>query len=91
MKHKSLNQLLCAATINQQFCDMLLHNPEQALATGYLGQSFALTPEEQELITKIQARDLEDLAARVYCWMTATDTKSVRSIPASVTVELDAC
>jgi len=69
MNHKSLNQLLCAATVNRRFCETLLHDPAQAVATGYLGQAFSLTPEERELVTGIQAQHLEDFAAQIYCWI----------------------
>jgi hypothetical protein len=69
MKHKSLNQLLCAATVNGRFRDMLLRDPAQALAAGYLDHTFSLTPEERELVMGIQAHRLEDFAAQVYCWI----------------------
>ena len=71
MKHKSLNQLLCAATVNRRFRETLLHNPAQAIATGYFNHTFALTPEEQELVVSIQAQRLEDFAAQVYHWISA--------------------
>ena len=45
MKHKGLNQLLCAATVNNRFRETLLHNPAQAIATGYFDHTFSLTPE----------------------------------------------
>ena len=71
MKHKGLNQLLCAATINRRFRETLLRNPAQAVATGYFNHSFPLTPEERNLVTSIQAQRLEDFAAQVYCWIAA--------------------
>lgn len=71
MKHKSLNQLLCAATVNRRFRETLLRNPAQAIATGYFNYTFALTPEEQELVISIQAQQLEDFAAQVYRWISA--------------------
>jgi hypothetical protein len=69
MQHKSLNQLLCAATVNGRFCETLLRNPAKALATGYCEHTFALTPEEQELVLGIQAQRLEDFAAQVHRWL----------------------
>jgi hypothetical protein len=69
MKHKGLNQLLCAATVNNRFCETLLHNPAQAIATGYFDHTFSLTPEERELVINIQAQKLEDFAAQVYRWI----------------------
>jgi hypothetical protein len=70
MQHKSLNQLLCAATVNGRFRETLLHNPAKALAAGYGEHTFALTPEERELVLGIRAQRLEDFAAQVYRWLT---------------------
>ncbi|MGD8466061.1 MAG: hypothetical protein PVI09_19555 [Anaerolineae bacterium] len=69
MKHKGLNQLLCAATVNGRFRETLLHNPAQALAGGYLNHTFTLTPEEHELVLGINAQGLEDFAAQVHDWI----------------------
>lgn len=69
IQHKSLNQLLCAATVNGRFREMLLRDPAQAIATGYFEHSFCLTPEERDLVVGIQAGRLEDFAAQVYHWM----------------------
>ncbi|MGQ9599546.1 MAG: hypothetical protein ACUVWZ_09025 [Anaerolineae bacterium] len=69
MKHKALNQLLCAAMVNTQFREILLRDPAQAIATGYLDHSFSLTREERELVLGIQAQQLEDFAAQVYHWI----------------------
>jgi hypothetical protein len=69
IQHKSLNQLLCAATVNGRFRDMLLQDPARAIATGYFDHSFCLTPEERDLVVGIRAGKLEDFAAQVYHWM----------------------
>lgn len=69
IQHKSLNQLLCAATVNGRFREMLLRDPAQAIATGYFEHSFCLTPEERDLVVGIRAGKLEDFAAQVYHWM----------------------
>ena len=66
MNHKSLNQLLCAATINVRFRETLLHDPAKAIASGYFDHSFALTQEERDLVVGIRAQGLEDFAAQVY-------------------------
>jgi hypothetical protein len=70
VKHKSLNQLLCAATVNVRFRDMLLRDPARAIDTGYFDHRFSLTPEEKEMVLGIEARQLEDFAAQIYSWMT---------------------
>jgi len=84
MPHKGLNQLLCAATVNRRFRESLLRNPAQAIATGYFNHSFALTPEEQQLVTGIQAQQLEDFAAQVYCWISADGNGPSHNIMASL-------
>jgi hypothetical protein len=60
-----LSQVFAAAVVNQQFCDMLLQNPSIALQRGYLGETFSLSEEEQDLITSIRAHSLSDLAKQV--------------------------
>jgi len=60
-----LSQVFAAAVVNQQFCNMLLQNPSIALQKGYLGQTFSLSKEEQDLITSIRAKSLSDLAKQV--------------------------
>jgi hypothetical protein len=69
MNHKSLNQLLCAATVNVRFREVLLRDPAKAIASGYFDHNFALTQEEQDLVVGIQAHRLEDFAAQVYHWI----------------------
>jgi hypothetical protein len=66
MNHKSLNELVCAATVNVRFRETLLRDPAKAIAAGYFGHSFALTQEERDLVVGIQAKGLEDFAAQVY-------------------------
>ena len=60
-----LSQVFAAAVVNQQFCDMLLQDPSIALQNGYLGQTFSLRKEEQDLITTIRAKSLADLAKQI--------------------------
>jgi len=79
MKHKSLNQLICAATINGRFRDLLLRDPAQAIAAGYYDHGFSLTPEERNLVIGIRARKLEDFAAQVYQWVSGTGSGPDRS------------
>lgn len=69
MEHKGLNQLLCAATVNGRFRNVLLSDPAQALALGYFDHTFSLTPEERTLVVNIQAQRLEDFAAEVHHWL----------------------
>ena len=60
-----LSRLVTAAVINQKFCDLLLTSPTTALASGYSGESFDLTPEERELVLSIRASSLTDFAVKL--------------------------
>ncbi|MBI5840717.1 MAG: hypothetical protein HZB19_11510 [Chloroflexi bacterium] len=60
-----LSRMFAAAVVNQQFCEMLLRNPHEALQKGYLGETFSLSKEERDLIVSIRARSLSDLARQV--------------------------
>ena len=57
-----LSRLLAAAVVNQQFCHLLLEDPEQALNNGFQGESFLFTEEERDLILSIRTDSLADLA-----------------------------
>lgn len=60
-----LSRVFSAAVVNRQFCNMLLEDPYMALKKGYLGETFSLSKEEQDLIVSIRANSLADLAKQV--------------------------
>jgi len=60
-----LSRLVTAAVVNRKFCNLLLISPTVALAAGYNGESFHLTPEEQELVISIRASSLTDFAEQL--------------------------
>ncbi len=60
-----LSRVFAAAVVNQQFREMLLHDPHTALQKGYMGEAFLLSKEEQELIISIRANTLSELAREV--------------------------
>jgi len=60
-----LSRVFAAAVVNQQFCKMLLQDPYAALQKGYLGESFFLSQQEQDLLVSIRANTLSDLAKQV--------------------------
>jgi hypothetical protein len=64
-KRTGLHRLFAAAIVSDQFCSTLLRKPEEALANGYLGQTFILTEQEKTLIKSIRAETLTDLAQKV--------------------------
>jgi hypothetical protein len=63
--HTGIDGVFAAAVISRSFCRMLLSDPEQALRQGYLGKSFAISPEDSALIVSINAQSLPDLAQQV--------------------------
>ena len=72
LRSNELNRVFAAAIVSQQFCDMLLKDPKEALKTGYLGETFVLTPEEVSLIASIRADSLAEFARELYV-LTGTD------------------
>ena len=60
-----LHRLFAAAIVSDQFRKTLLNKPEEALANGYLGQTFTLTDREKMIIKSIRADTLTDLAQQV--------------------------
>jgi hypothetical protein len=60
-----LSRVFAAAVVNQQFREMLLRDPLDALQKGYMGERFLLSKEEWELIISIRAESLPDLAQQV--------------------------
>jgi hypothetical protein len=60
-----LHRLFAAAIVSDQFRETLLNKPEEALANGYLGQTFLLTDREKMIIKSVRADTLTDLAQKV--------------------------
>ena len=73
MSHKGLNQLLCAALVNDRFRAELLADPSQAARKGYYGQKFALHPDELSLVSSIRVKGIEEFAAVIYRWIASQD------------------
>lgn len=61
----ALQRLFAAAVVSDQFRRTLLRAPEEALANGYLGQTFPLTDQEKKIIKTIRAETLTDFAQKV--------------------------
>lgn len=60
-----LHRLFAAAVVSDQFRQTLLNKPGEALANGYLGQTFTLTDREKLILETIRADTLTDLAQKV--------------------------
>ncbi len=61
----NISRLITAAVVNQGFCRLLLSNPEQAISSGYNGETFRLDRHERELVLSIQASSLADFAVKI--------------------------
>ena len=62
---KSLNRLMSAAVVSPRFCRLLLSDPVSALAAGYNGERFQLTPEEVRLVCSIRTTTVRGFAAQL--------------------------
>ena len=69
MKTRGLNELLCAALINETFRMDLLQEPRMAALSGYDGHAFDLTEAELDLVGCIRADSIEDFCVQVAEWM----------------------
>lgn len=62
-QNDELNRLLSAAVVSKSFRNMLLANPEIAVASGYQGETFNLSTQDQNWLSSIHPASLVDLAA----------------------------
>jgi len=60
-----LNRLLSAAVVSKTFCNILLANPEIALASGYQGETFNLSDADRNWLFSIRPSNLVDFAANM--------------------------
>jgi hypothetical protein len=60
-----LSRLLTAATVSTKFRQLLLTNPEQALANGYNGEVFHLDAQDLDKIMSIQALTIREFAQQL--------------------------
>jgi hypothetical protein len=77
-----LNRLLSAAVISKSFRNMLLTNPEIAVASGYQGETFNLSLEDQNWLYSIRPSNLVDLAANMVTYQQESKLKlPVKPVP----------
>ena len=62
---KNLNRLLSAAVVSPHFRRLLLTDPVAALAVGYNGEEFHLTPAEYAAVTSMRVASIRDFAAQL--------------------------
>jgi hypothetical protein len=70
-----LNRLLSAAVVSKSFRNMLLTNPEIAVASGYQGETFNLSHEDQSWLYSIRPSNLIDLAANMVTYQQESKVK----------------
>ena len=64
-EHLEISRLMAAATVNPDFCQMLLVDPMKAIEDGYQGETFHLSDLERYLLLFIHADSLAELACQI--------------------------
>lgn len=62
---KNLNRLISAAVVSPRFRALLLSDPVAALAAGYNGERFQLTPAEYAAVTSLRVTNVREFAAQL--------------------------
>jgi len=62
---KNINRLVSAAVVSPLFRHLLFSDPVAALAAGYNGENFQLTPAEYAAVTSLQVTTVRDFAAQL--------------------------
>ena len=76
-----LNRMLCAAVVSKSFRNMLLTNPEIALASGYQGETFHLSDEDQSWLFSMRPASLVDLAANMVTYQQSSRQDNRMQVP----------
>jgi hypothetical protein len=64
-REREFSRILTAAVVNQNFCKLLLSDPESAIRKGYGGEDFHLAVEEAKKLALIRAATLADFARQL--------------------------
>ena len=59
------SRILTAAVINQQFRNLLLNDPNQAVSLGFNGESFNLSSKEKDELSSLKGLSLADFASQL--------------------------
>jgi hypothetical protein len=62
--------LINAALVDQDFCNLLLHDPSAALAKGFYGKRFRLSPCGLHFVLTVTATSLTSFAEQ---WVSCVD------------------
>lgn len=76
-----LNRLLCASVASKSFRNMLLTNPEIALASGYQGEKFNLSDDDRSWLFSIRPASLVDLAANMVAYQQKVSQECALKVP----------
>lgn len=60
-----INRLLAAAVVSRKFCALLLSDPDRAIAQGFAGEQFFLSPDEYNLILFAERSSLQEFARQL--------------------------
>lgn len=63
--HPEYSRILSAAVINQQFRNLLLNDPNQAVSRGFNGESFDLSSKEKDELSSLKGLSLADFASQL--------------------------
>lgn len=80
-RNDELNRLLSAAVVSKNFRSMLLTNPEIAVASGYQGEKFDLSADDQNWLFSIHPESLVDLAASMVTYQQNSRTETRVKLP----------
>src|SRR4030043_71396 len=80
-RNDELNRLLSAAVVSKSFRNMLLANPEIAVTSGYQGETFNLSEEDQSWLYSIRPANLVDLAANMVTYQQNIKQESRVKLP----------
>jgi len=80
-RNDELNRLLSAAVVSKSFRNMLLVNPEIAVANGYQGESFNLSDEDRSWLYSMRSTSLVDFAANMVTYQQKVSQECPVKIP----------
>ncbi len=80
-RNDELNRLLSAAVVSKSFRNLLLVNPEIAVASGYQGESFNLSDEDRNWLFSMRPASLVDLAANMVTYQQKVSQECLVKLP----------
>lgn len=81
-----INRLLAAAVVSSKFCTLLLNDPARAIAQGFTGEHFFLSPAEYDLVLSVRGKTLQEFAVQLCEYSSA---RSTMTPPASPSHQID--